>query len=202
MKRIIFLLGITFSASCSLKPTQKGIFIDTRDGHEYKWVKLGNQTWMAQNLDFLSKNSWYLNDDSANHKLYGRFYKCEIAKEVCPIGWHLPSDEEWKKLEMAAGISKSDADHDRWRGVIAKDFTEGGSTQFNVLFLGMRRQGYFDKFGQEAQFWTSTEENMPTYTRIFKKGDDRIGRNLLGAAYGCNVRCLRNDTIRSDIKER
>jgi uncharacterized protein (TIGR02145 family) len=201
MKNINFILiGLALAVSaCSLKPSLRGSFIDKRDHHEYKWVKLKNQIWMAQNLDFLSSNSWNYNDDTTNHLIYGRFYQCKIAKEVCPVGWHLPSDEEWKTLEIAAGMSKTDADHDKWRGAVSTNFTKNGSMEFNVLFIGMRKQGYFEKFGEEAQFWTSTQNNMPTFTRIFKLSDNRICRNLLGAVYGCNVRCLKNDTTTNDL---
>jgi uncharacterized protein (TIGR02145 family) len=71
---------------------------------------------------------------------------------------------------------------------------------FDVQFSGMRKQGYFDNNGTEAQFWTSTKKNKPTYTRLFKKADDRICKNLLGEAYSCNVRCIKNDTTTNDIK--
>lgn len=201
MKRIYFLSSIFVLAicSCSLKPTLWGSFVDTRDSHEYKWIKLKNQIWMAQNLDFDSKDSWYYNDDSTNHKIYGRFYHCQIAKEVCPAGWHLPSDGEWKVLEIADGMSKLDADHDRWRGTMSADFIKGGSTQFDALFIGVRLQGYFGKFGEEAEFWTSTHENKPTYTRKFKKNENRIDRNLIGSAYGCNIRCIKNDITTNNL---
>lgn len=199
MKVISYLILGLIVTSCSLKPILKGSFVDKRDGHEYKWIKLKNQIWMAQNLDFVSKKSWYYNDDSTNHKIYGRFYLCDIAKEVCPVGWHLPSDDDWKTLEIAAGMNSSEANMIGWRGDVSNIFMNEGHSGFNVQFIGMRRQGYFAGFGEEAQFWSSTQINKPTITRSFRYGDNRISANSLGAAYGCSVRCVKNDTTTNDL---
>jgi len=197
MKNYYYYLFALILCSCvSLKPSQKGTFVDQRDGHEYKWVQLGNQTWMAQNLDFVCGNSWYYNNDSTNHKFYGRYYNCETAKVVCPPGWHLPSDNEWKTLEKAVGMQYYDADMRMFRGFVAKKFVgKKGKTEFNVLFLGRYAQGKVDKFGEHAQFWTSTKDGIPTFTRLFVKGDERIGRTSIGSAYGCNVRCIKDNDI-------
>jgi uncharacterized protein (TIGR02145 family) len=194
MKRIFFVIGLGLIINaCSLKPTLRGNFTDKRDGQEYKWVKLGNQIWMAQNLDYKSNYSWYSYDDTSNHKIYGLYYNINEAKNVCPIGWHLPSDGEWEILEVKAGMSKSDADHDRWRGAIASDFIHGGSTEFDILFNYSQKQN-------QSQFWTSTNIDKPTYTRLFKEGESRICKNLLESAHDCYVRCLKNDTTTNDLK--
>jgi uncharacterized protein (TIGR02145 family) len=76
-----------------------GTFTDARDGHTYKWVKIGNQIWMAENLNYeTSDGSWCYDNNSNNCNDYGRLYDWETAKKVAPEGWHLPSRDEFNTL--------------------------------------------------------------------------------------------------------
>ncbi len=91
---------------------ETGTFTDSRDGQEYEWVKIGDQVWMAENLN-------YAQHDEGNSGRYGRLYDWAAVMQgenssnnnpsgvqgVCPDGWHVPSDEEWKELEMKLGMS-------------------------------------------------------------------------------------------------
>jgi len=81
-------------------------FTDSRDGKKYKTVKIGEQIWMAENLNIeMGKSVCYENDEN-NCKKYGRLYDMETAMKVCPSGWHLPSKNEWKTLWDFAGGEK------------------------------------------------------------------------------------------------
>jgi uncharacterized protein (TIGR02145 family) len=71
--------------------------------HSYKTVKIGKQTWMAENLNIKTGVSWCYGKNESNCKKYGRLYDWATAKGACPSGWHLPTREEWEELIEAIG---------------------------------------------------------------------------------------------------
>jgi len=80
--------------------------IDSRDGKKYKIVKIGTQTWMAENLNYAGQNDdigYCLGKDPKNCKKYGALYTWDEAMKICPSGWHLPSKDEWETLVDFAG---------------------------------------------------------------------------------------------------
>jgi uncharacterized protein (TIGR02145 family) len=103
LKNVAILISLIISPMVQQAQT-KGVFTDVRDGKSYNWVKVGSQTWMAQNLSFNAPSgSWAYNNDTVNLPLYGRLYSWKAAQTACPKGWHVPSDKEWGTLIQALG---------------------------------------------------------------------------------------------------
>ena len=80
-----------------------GELLDTRDNQVYRTIRICNQVWMAQNLNYLpSSGTTYCYDDNESYcKKYGRLYV--RAAVSCPSGWHLPDDSEWQELFACVG---------------------------------------------------------------------------------------------------
>ena len=73
---------------------------DERDQKEYRIVQIGDQVWMAENLNYADPlgQSWCYDNDEKKCEIGGRLYTLSVAQSVCPDGWHLPTDEEWNVL--------------------------------------------------------------------------------------------------------
>ena len=207
----VFVMVKTFDCGDILK--------DARDNKEYKTVKIGEQCWMAQNLNIgimLTGNQnqsdnkdiekYCANNDAGNCSIYGGLYEWnemmdyflqESSQGICPDGWHIPSDGEWKQLEIALGMSSETADFgNTWRGTDqGSKLLSGGSSGYNALLSGGRTSsGSFLAFTQYEYIWTSTETDSDyAWRRCLRSGDPTVGRwNTFPKNYGFSVRCLKN----------
>ncbi len=192
------------------KPGDKfGEFTDARDGKVYKTVKIGNQVWMAENLAYKTESGcWAYDDDENNVKNYGYLYDWETACSVCPEGWHLPSDEEWKQLEMALGMSRSEADKSkskkyRGRSVGSKmkntsGWEENGNGTNSSGFTGLpggwrNKDGNFYRIGSNGSWWSSSEASSDdAWQRLLSCGGADVGRYDGNRRSAFSVRCVRD----------
>jgi uncharacterized protein (TIGR02145 family) len=102
--------GVSYSKETMLITPTPEYLVDQRDMHKYAIVRIGNQHWMAQNLDFYLKDgSHYYKNDSVSYSKFGRLYNWEKAKIACPEGWSLPSNEDWQILVKYLGMPDSQA---------------------------------------------------------------------------------------------
>ena len=187
----------------------KGIFTDPRDDQTYSIVTIGSQIWFAENLNYETADSWWYNDDEANGDVYGRLYTWDAAMIACPGGWYLPSDNEWKILEMYLGMSQSDADGEESRGtdegIKLKSTSGWGSSGNGTDEVGFKALpgGYYyhndDSFfliGTLGSWWTNTEnieQNWKAWRRFMFNIEDGIGRTKYDKYNGYSVRCIKSD---------
>jgi uncharacterized protein (TIGR02145 family) len=201
------------------------------DGNVYNTVQIGNQCWMKENLKTTKYNNgtdiplvtdniewgnlttpgycWYDNAEASYKKTYGALYNWYTVStgNLCPTGWHVPTDGEWKQLEMYLGMSQSDADT---FGCI-RGTDEGGKlketgtthwaspntgatneTGFTALPGGQCEEGYFDGIGIKGRWWSSSESSQASaWRRSLTEQNSTIYRTSHNKKNGYSVRCLR-----------
>jgi len=199
----------------------KGQFTDSRDNKTYKWVKLGNQIWMAENLAFktVSKGGAYNNDENFI-ATYGCLYDWPTAKTVAPQGWHLPTDEEWTELLFylkengysynngyngytgSNGVAKSMGSNNMWNvsnnigSVGNSDYAEYiNKSGFNALPSGIGLwEEYYRYMGEHSFWWSATISNydMPWYYSLSFNKPDLYRGDGYHYEYAFAVRCVKN----------
>lgn len=176
--------------------------VTDRGGNTYSTIKIGNQVWMAENLAYkipgkeITNNIQWKNNSTYdgwsyynNNKTNGILYQWEAAKKVCPIGWHLPSDEEWKQLEIFLGMNQGQANGKEWRGT-----DEGSKLKnsygFRALPGGRRDMNGTFIYDGIIGFWWSSKD---VYYRAIRFPSDVILRdNNWSKKSGMSVRCVKN----------
>lgn len=200
------------------------------DGNVYSTVIIGLQIWMKENLKttkyFNGSNiplvtsgtewaslttpafCWADNNEYIYKNLYGGLYNWYTVNtgNLCPEGWHVPSDNEWKILEMLLGMSQAMADLTGYRGTNEGSMLKSGNgwyengngtnlTGFSALPSGWRDYGgefYF--IGNWTDFWTSTEINYNiAYSRALGYKYATIGRYEDSKKFGFSIRCIKNN---------
>jgi len=185
------------------------------DGNAYAIVIIGDQTWMKTNLKVTHNpegnaiTSYAYNDDISNVELYGRLYtwntamNADTANEaegICPCGWHIPSDEEYKELEMYLGMTQEEANMvNIWRGEgIGTSLIKGGDSGYDAQLCGRRTSsGDYSLINTFEYVWTSTEYEDNTnnaWRRCLNINSDKVGRwNTFPKDYAFSVRCIKNE---------
>lgn len=175
------------------------------DGNNYAVVTLDSQDWMAENLNYETVDSWWYDNNSSNGDIYGRLYTWDAAIAACPDGWHLPTDDEWKVLEMYLGMSQSEADMDGWRGTdegkklkstSGWDYSIGtDSVGFTALPGGyyIYHNETFDGLGYSTYWWSATENTSANaWFRGLFSSFVKVSRGVYNKQYGYSVRCVRD----------
>jgi uncharacterized protein (TIGR02145 family) len=176
-------------------PAESGEFTDSRDGQKYRTVKIGNQVWMAENLNFEVDGSWCYGNDETNGKIYGRLYTWEAVMFACPAGWHLPSREEWAELVNAVGGWKVAGKHLKsktgWN--VCREIENLDTYGFSALPGGLYYRSYFKFAGNYGNWWTATEYGAGhAYYQNVNYNGDSVNSLSNGKRGAFSVRCVRD----------
>ncbi len=183
------------------------------DGNSYSIRKIGNQVWMGENLrvkhapDSSLITSYVYQNDTTLELKNGRLYTWDAAMDgsteekaqgICPCGWHIPTDEEFKLLEIELGMTRAQADMaNTWRGSpVGTMLKAGGSSGYNAQLGGRRSSsGKFSFMGRMEYMWTSTEYGgTKAWRRCLDNFSTQVGRwNTFPKNYGFSVRCIKDD---------
>ncbi|MCL2260714.1 MAG: hypothetical protein FWC15_05075 [Fibromonadales bacterium] len=154
----------------------------TNNIKQYKTVKIGNQVWMEENLNYATGKSWCFEDDALYCKKYGRLYDWNTAAKACPRGWHLPSDTEWNELENFAGkdiVNRMSALQGGWR-----DY-DGEKT------------GRWRELNESGFWWSSTVIEALGSVQIRQLSPLKdFSSTLRNKASGLSVRCIQDPQIK------
>jgi uncharacterized protein (TIGR02145 family) len=190
------------------------------DGNVYDSVILGTQIWLVENLKTTHYNNgtpipliidrsiwansltpamcWYDNDLTYKNISGGLYnYYCVNTGNICPIGWHVSTDGDWKILEMSMGMSFTVTDSLGWRGKGYAFILE--SSNFKALFAGFRSayNGDYGDYSLSTEWWTSSRYDETTaYTRSIEAPSSYVSsyiyRGSATESMGASVRCVKN----------
>lgn len=163
---------------------------DERDDQIYPIVSMGDQVWMAKNLNYGTRISSQLlqstdagiqkfcqENTDANCNTYGGLYQYSEATQACPTGWHLPNVEEWQELIAWANDQGL---------TLLSPANDGG---FDVLLGGGSfNSGTFRDLGAQANFRTSVDLEVVYMNSNFREG---VVYHGWGPTGGFSVRCLK-----------
>ena len=207
-------------------------------GRTYNTVKIGNQWWMSEDLrvtkyrdssfiplvppppfDTTWKNytsGAYSNNTDALGNVIGVFYNYYVVTDprgIAPIGWHIPSDAEWKELEEHLGMSPGSADNTGWRGThegeklkVIKGTVNGWSDYGNIWStnesgfsaLGGGCRMFNGSWGDPGQYstgfwWTSSSQSVDkAWYRYLDYKNANVFRYYGLNTYGFSIRCVKD----------
>jgi uncharacterized protein (TIGR02145 family) len=191
------------------------------DGNPYYVVHIGTQLWMHENLKVIHYNNggiipniagdteweastsgaycWYNNNKTTYGDTYGALYKWYTVStgNLCPTGWHVPTDAEWTILtdylggESVAGGKLKETGTTHWTSPNEGATNESG---FNALPGGVRLySGMFNGLSGSSYWWSSTEANASSgYDRVVLYYTININRSSINKKSGCYVRCIKD----------
>jgi len=160
-------------------------------------VKIGNQVWMAKNLDSEVDGSKCYDDKQENCVKYGRLYDWTAAKSVCPEGFHLPTKEEWIILINYIGSDKAGkslkAKND-WNTDNGKSGNGDDSYGFSALPAGSYSSSGFTSIGTTSFWWSNTEasDSKASYLLAANYSDEIESENTGDISSFRSVRCLKD----------
>jgi uncharacterized protein (TIGR02145 family) len=193
------------------------------DGNVYKTIKIGNQVWMAENLKVtkyrdgsviqkvtdgtqwvnLNNGAYcFYNNDPIYKEVFGCLYNFHVISDnrgIAPIGWHIPSDEEWNELANYLGGENISGGKLKAEGLKFWQTPNLGATNesgFSALPSGSRdnsNSGLFYLNGKVQDYWSSTIfDSESSWRRSLGYDNSKLYRSLADKKCGFSIRCIKN----------
>jgi uncharacterized protein (TIGR02145 family) len=191
------------------------------DGNSYKTVYIGKQQWMAENLKVtkynngniipnvqdntdwsnLTTDAWStINNDFSNNTRFGKLYNwfavSAITNNVCPTGWHVPTNAEWDILinylggNEVAGSKMKQVGTSNWNS--PNDISTNSSLFTALAGAARYSDGNFGAIGHDGNFWSSTENDTSNSWLVYFNQSAIAGKSDQSKKWGLSVRCLRD----------
>ena len=165
----------------------RGTFTDERDGQVYKYTTIGDQVWMAQNLNHVAEYSACYDNDEQNCSFWGRLYSLQengekgaildytLVDSICPIGWHVPTITEWDILVSLFGKYNDESTAKKIKATeLWNDDNAGGNGTdecgFRAIPAGEHDGWDHHDMYRYATFWASTMANSGKANAIIISG--------------------------------
>lgn len=228
MRRSIFsilLLLLTFTSMLFAEEKEAPLFQDPRDGSFYKTTIIGKQRWMAENLHFKTKNAYCYGDREGNCNIYGNMYTWTDAMKlkkkfqvtlykdgniqgICPDGWHVPTNDDWKVLRNYAGnMSSYDGPATSLKSTSYwerddKSLPGADEFGFNALPGGERDfLGAYAGLGDYGIFWSSTQYGFDgAYIWEMNYDNSKVNDRFDGKDLAFSLRCIEDKTYKIQVK--
>jgi len=204
------------------------------EGNRYRIITIGSQVWMGDNLKTTTYSDgtpitnvtdqtewerltipaycWYNNDQATYKETFGALYNGYAVKteKLCPEGWHVPTDAEWKTLEIYLGMTEQEVEFSGYRGSdqggqlkeegfdhwAAPNLGAVDTYGFTALPAGNRVEDSrsFEGDSLTCWFWTSTNYTMnEIFRRLMRESEARISRSASYYQRGMSVRCIKDE---------
>jgi uncharacterized protein (TIGR02145 family) len=175
-------------------------FKDARDNQSYVYVVIGEQTWMAQNLNYNANDSKCYENSDSYCNAYGRLYELATAKTACPTGWHLPAKDEWDILTDFVGGFETGGKHLKATSGWNENENGNGLDTYGFAAIpgGNGSSDYFGYAGEDGYWWnTSICESDFSACRVFMSSSffsEGVGYYLSDDGDGSisSVRCVKD----------
>jgi uncharacterized protein (TIGR02145 family) len=166
-------------------------FTDARDNKTYSAVKIGDQVWMAENLNYAPNEggSWCYGNDTKECNTFGRLYTHSAAMTACPVGWSLPNQTEWTVMLNSVGAptgTKLKAQSPAWNGTDEFGFSAlpgGYKSNASESFSNVNTYGYW---------WSSTVDGSNRWRIYLTTSVTGYNHGVVSPNYGYSVRCIKD----------
>jgi uncharacterized protein (TIGR02145 family) len=189
-------------------------FTDPRDQQVYPTVQIGQDCWMAKNMNIGDRidgsteqtnnqviEKYCYDDDPANCDAYGGLYQWDELMQfnytdnqgICPDGWHIPTDVEYMEMEMAIGMPQSEVLKAGLRGTDeGSKLKAGGISGFEGLLGGYQNGEMFSALGSYGTFFSSEDDANLAWCRYLFNDNSQVLRDKYDKSFAFSARCVKD----------